>query len=157
MASLLLLIGSGSATAGDGTMSVDRAGNYYLKHACISNAANDRFFKRVWRGQRTISVAEVRRRLPQIKDESTRVGRANHTWSRRMYNPPAAWPSGVTGLVDKLAARSAREGALRLAQGRVETARGWMRLNGRVNRISGGSLASRIRAKLDLPPAGEGC
>lgn len=140
------------------TMSQARAGQYYLNHACKANAAQKRFYKRVWRGKRFITRAEVRRRLPAIKYESRRYGRAEHSWAVAMFNPPANWPSNVASPVNKLATINAKAASILLTtMGRASNARQWLRGNYRLNHLGWGDYAEIIRARLALPPPGEGC
>jgi hypothetical protein len=137
-------------------MTVARAGDYYLRHACNSNAAMDRFDRIVFGRDNRIGTPELRRRFPTIKRESRRVGVAEHEFARALYNPPASWP-GVAFHVNALARLATRDGILRRAQGAARTPRRWLYLNGRANSISWGNHSSVIRAKLDLPAAGRGC
>lgn len=140
-----------------GTMSQTRAGQYYLRQMCKANHAGDRFVRIVWGNQDRISLAEVRRQFPTIKQASRRYGLVEHEVARALYNPPGAWPSMVAPHVRTMASLSTRHGVLRLHQGRARTPHQWLVLNGRANRLPWGNHSALIRARLDLPAPGRGC
>jgi hypothetical protein len=128
-----------------------------MRHVCPLNDHVHRFYNRIWKGRKVIRVAEVRRRLPAIKHESTIYGRAAHRFAAALYNPPAKWPSNVRYTVNRFAGNQTQAAAILLKMGDVGSARGWLRLNARLNHVPFGHKAETIRAKLDLPPLGKGC
>lgn len=147
-----------SATAAlDGEMTDEQAGPVYLNAVCPSIRASDRFDRVVWRGRKTITWAELDRRLPEIKRVSRAYGRASQKSSRRLFNPPAPWPADVDALVTKLADADARFSAWLMSMGEATTGREWNRYWVRAKKVRYGTWGSQIRARLGLPPAGEGC
>lgn len=154
---LLVAMPSASATQADDVMGAKQAGKYYMKSVCPSNNAADRYYQRIWKGRDSISWREVRRRLPEIKRESRRYGQALFKFSRKLFNPPAEWPEEVDALVTKLADASAVEGTLRVRSSKATNARAWGRMHKKASNVYYGQWAAKIRARLDLPPPGEGC
>ena len=82
-----------------------------------------------------------------------------HQTSRRLFNPPAAWPTRVAGLVDRMATVNERESTIYRALSRARTARGFARIWGRFDDYlpNSSAISSQIRARLDLPASGHGC
>lgn len=148
-----------SAEAATGQMSIHHAGTYYLKQVCTANDANDRFNQKIWRGRKTITMAEVRRRLPQLRHESRLFGKAQHHFSASLYNPPASWPQLVARNVRTMARKTAHDTNVLLSMGSAATAYRWAVLNGRHLTAFRSAIATSelIRAKLNLPAAGHGC
>ncbi|GAA3817856.1 hypothetical protein GCM10022242_19760 [Nocardioides panacisoli] len=147
----LLVAGPSTAARGTEEMSHHRAAMYYKKHVRPVTCASNAFFGRIWHGRNRITAHEVARRLPEIRRLSGMYGRALYRWVRALYNPPADWPSYVAHLVNKLAAVDTRASEIRRAQGSAASARGWLRLNARANRLYYGHYAATIRARLNLP------
>jgi hypothetical protein len=157
IAALLLTTVTTASAQASPVMGVHRAGRYYMHHVCPLNAAVHRFYKRIWKGRKTIRIQEVRRRLPAIKHESTRYGHATHKFAAALYNPPAGWPSSVRHTVNRFAANNTNAASILLKMGAAGSAQRWARLNIRLNHVPFGHKAETIRAKLDLPPLGQGC
>jgi hypothetical protein len=154
-----LIQGGAVADAAQAEMGFAHAGRYYLRHVCTSNAAGDRFDKKIWRGRRTIGFPEIRRRLPQIRHESRLFGRAQHRFASALFNPPGPWPATVARSVKTMANKTVRDAAILLKMGSASSAHRWGVLTGRHNTTysSSTSTSERIRAKLGLPAAGHGC
>jgi hypothetical protein len=141
----------------DGEMSDAQAGEVYLDAICSANDQGDKFHRVIWRGRKTIPWAEVTRRLPEIKRLSRAYGVSNQRASRKLFNPPAAWPADVDGLVTKFADASAKYSYWLLAMGNASTAREWDRYWTRAKKVRFGTWSTEIRARLSLPPNGRGC
>src|SRR5688500_3711736 len=89
-----LLTPPANATSSDtGEMSVERAGTYLINQLCKRSRASDVFYKKVWRGHKTISLSDVRRRLPEVKRHTRAFAEANFDLALALENPPAAWPA----------------------------------------------------------------
>ncbi len=155
---VLLPLSASHATAQtDGVMEDSRAGRVYLDAVCPANRVAENFSRKIWRGRKTIPYAEVDRRLPEIRRLSGALGRAKARASRKLFNPPALWPTDVDSLVTKLANVYAKESYWLLAMSGADSGREWGRYNNRYNKISPGTASSQIRARLGLPPNGQGC
>jgi hypothetical protein len=152
-----LLLATPPSQASSDVMGHTRAGKYYLRNACADNAAASRFYTRIWKGRKTITLREATRRLPELKHESRLYGRADHVFAKALYNPPAAWPTEVRRPVNHLASSVVESATILLKMGAVATARRWFGLNYKLNHVYSGHYAETIRAKLGLPPAGKGC
>lgn len=161
IAALLLGLAATTLTAAPATaraeMSETRAGRYYMQIACPLGAAANTFYKKVWKGRQTISKREVRRRLPELKKLTKAYANADAKFARRLFNPPADWPQEVSSLVNRLANKHVTYSTRRFKQAAAVNAGQWLYWNGQSNNVDFGTLAARIRAKLDLPPTGQGC
>jgi hypothetical protein len=153
----LAVSGASDVARADDEMGQDRAGRYYLKGACRTAAAGDRFSRVVWHGRDNITKKEVARRLPELKRESSRYARALLKWASHLYNPPAPWPSTVDAFTRRLANAYVKYGDFRNRQGDASNAQAWLNNNAKANRVSFGHYAAKIRARLGLPPPGHGC
>jgi hypothetical protein len=148
----------GTASGAD-SMSEAHAGRYYLRHVCASNDAVDHFYQRIWHGRKWIRRAEIRRRLTEIRKVSRRLGHAEHRFAAALYNPPAPWPSEIRRPVNRMAGKTARTATVAFRMGSAANAQAWMNSYTRFRKAyrSANTTSERIRAILDLPPAGEGC
>lgn len=147
----------GSPARAEGEMSQQRAGAYYLKHACRSAAADKVYFRSIFKGAKSISVSEVKRRLPELRKISAKNSRAQYEWAKRLLNPPADWPTDVQGLPEKLADRNIVAADALRAAGYASSAAEWIRYYNKDKNLAFGSYAAQIRARLELPPPGKGC
>lgn len=140
-------------------MTTQQAGRAYLSAICVGNDARDTFNRKVWHGQKRISLAEVRARLPQVKRLAGVYSRAINKSARMLFNPEAGeWPATVASDARIMAKAAANESYWRSRQSRAANADAWLRFNGRANKAADtGAASSRIRATLNLPPPGEGC
>ncbi len=138
-------------------MTVEQAGDYYLKHWCAKNPAAWRFDEKVWRGEEVVYQDDVRRRLPLIRRESRRYGKALYRFAVKMLNPPAAWPAGIAAPMEDYIRLYLKSARIRLAQGQASNALQWLRQNDKANKIKASVPAIEIRAGLALPPPNEGC
>lgn len=132
-------------------MGTTRAGNYFNKHSCRGKAAASKWFKVVFHGESSIPMSEVRRRLPELKRETRKLGRAYDTFGQKILNPPAAWPTNVALLVRRYAKLIVRLGGVLTEAGNATSAREFARLVNESFRISFGQKYGKIRAVLDLP------
>lgn len=157
--SLSLLL-SGTATASalvDEEMSDAEAGRVYLDAVCPANDASDTFYRVIWRGRKTIPWAELNRRMPEVRRLSKAFGRATARGSRQLFSPPAAWPSDVDSLVTRIANTYAKESYWLMAMAEATTGREWDRYWTRYGKIRSGTASAEVRARLGLPPNGQGC
>lgn len=156
-----LLIGTGTPTMGrdDTPMTVGQAGKHYLRGACREAASDVAYFRGVYRGRKTIYLAEIDRRLPAITRLARKNGQAAYAFAKSLLHPPAPWPDGeIANLASKLADRVLRYSDARRAEGSAQTGRQWIRLSTRADQASEWrGYPAQIRARLDLPPPGEGC
>lgn len=154
---VIALVPAGSAVAQEDEMTIQQAGRYYMKSICAYNGALNRFNGGVWGDRDRIEPAEVRRRLPELKrlSEAYSVGIYNH--ARRLYNPPAEWPVEVRSLIRAMSKVETQHADIRLRQSGVLNAAGWLNLNGQANRLPGNNRYTEVRARLNLPPRGQGC
>ena len=134
-----------------------QAGRVYLDAVCPANATGDKFYRAIWRGRKTIPWAEVTRRLPEIRRLSKAHGRATAAGSRKLFNPPAGWPADVDALVMKIANVYAKESYWYMAMSEASSAREWGRYLDRADKITAGTASAEVRARLGLPPNGQGC
>jgi hypothetical protein len=152
-----LLLALVDAARADGEMSQQRAANYYLKAVCRAADAGDAYNRTVFHGQHVISVAEVKRRLPEIKAASRKYATALFRFARQLMNPPADWPGEVARLVYKYGDLYTVYANIRDKQGRAQTQQEWTRLDNKAYHFSFGNYSAKIRVRLDLPPPGRGC
>jgi len=154
---LSAVLATASAATASEAMGTARAGRYYTTISCPAAAAGDRFQKVVGHGTGMISLQQAKRRLPELRRESSRYAKPLNNFARRAFNPPAPWPSSVDRLVNRFATLITRFGDLLRRMGNARTAPEWIRLLNQAGRIKFGDLGAQIKARLDLPPPGEGC
>lgn len=136
-------------------MTSQQAAEHFLGLVCDYNDAVDVMTRRVYGPDNKISQAEARRRLPEIKRATVPYARAHYVFARGMLNPPAAWPASVADPADRTASGLIRmTNLLRRAIGAISGAQ-WIRLTNRAHSIP--VPTATIRARLALPPPGEGC
>lgn len=155
-----LTLTAAPATARADEMTVEQAGKAYLAAVCKGTDAGVVYSRTIWRGRDTISTAEARVRLPQLKRAAAAYGRALNKGARMLFNPEAGdWPAAVSSDVARVAKANANESYWRLRQARATSAQMWFRFAARGNKAGDafGTAAVQIRAILDLPPPGEGC
>jgi len=137
-------------------MTVHRAGNYYLTHACAVSKAINRFNWRIWLGRDWITTREIQRRLPQIKRETRLLVKAERGFATRLRKPPAAWPTEVEQPVKVLGTRINRRASVMNRAAHAHRAQAWIKWMRVSERISAGQQVTMIRDRLGLPASG-GC
>ena len=159
LVAICITFGLAPVAQADDEMGTAKAGKYYLKSICPANKALERLQRVVFKGKNSISIAELKRRLPEARTEAARYGRAVYKFARAAFNPPAPWPSSVDQLVDKYATSEARRSTTLSQMGQADTASEWGRLSRRAARISNNTsgVSAQFRARLELPPPGKGC
>lgn len=143
--------------ARENEMTQQQAGRYYLKVTCPKDVVRVRFNRVVFGPDDDVTLAEVRRRLPEFKRVSGEFGRANYRWARGLLNPPAPWPSSVDGPIDTAATKILGVSRALGAASRSSTAVEWARHVAKAAKLNRATPADMIRARLDLPPPGRGC
>jgi hypothetical protein len=153
----LSLVSPSAAVASSDTMGQHQAGTYYMHTVCPANHAIDRFSRQIWRGRKTITFAEVARRLPEIRKASRRLSAADFKATKRLYHPPADWPSYVARPIAKMI--NGFEGETRWSNemGGASTSHAWGRYWRRYLHVKFGTAPTTIRARLNLPAPGKGC
>jgi len=158
---LLLILGgwsTPSAATQENEMSTARAGKYYMRIGCAVAAEGKRFVKLVFHGRDTLTLAEVKRRLPELRTATARYARIEYRFASKAYNPPAPWPKSVSSLVDRYATRAARQSDHFRNAGNADTGAEFVRhFNKALSMPSFDPLEAQIRARLDLPPPNKGC
>ena len=89
--------------------------------------------------------------MPVLRRLAGPYARAVCEWARDLLNPPAAWPSNVRYQVCRLARLNLRNADLVWSRADARTAQRLLNLNGRINDLPYGHLATTVRARLDLP------
>jgi hypothetical protein len=152
------VVTAGPSSAADG-MTVEQAGRLYLSAACPVNTADRRFDYAMFRGRRSVTVAQMRNRLTATKRAARADASANYAFARALANPPAAWPANATAPAAAIKSKSLR---LSVVYGHIAAATGprgifyWYdRLEAPTN--SAALPVRTLRANLNLPNAGGGC
>ena len=149
------------AQAGQGEMTVSRAKAWYLHSVCPANRAAGRLNRALFRGRNVVFPDDlVGRRLRQTKRAARVLANKDFRMSRRLVNPPAAWPNGTARPTRRLASDVlAQSGVFRnmstAANGR-QVIRAWNRYR-RMQSNQGNGPARTIRVRLNLGPPGRGC
>lgn len=143
----------------DTEMTQEQAAQEYLATVCKSNRARTLFYQRVLRGQDSLSQAEVRRRLPQLRRAASLYSWPLANTARHLFNPPAPWPTTVSNLVTKLANMTVHDANVLVRASNARSAIQYMNLFRKHSATDSASngVARKIRALLDLPPPGRGC
>lgn len=138
-------------------MTERQAGRVFLDTTCDLAPVLERFDRVVFRGRDRITYASLTGRMPEVRRVSGALSWALSRSARRLFNPPAAWPSEVDGLVDKLAVRHSDLAYWFDLMSDAATPREWGRYLDRARDVPAPRrVGLQIRARLGLPSEG-GC
>lgn len=151
---MTLLAPTANATPADTEeMGVESAGAYLIKHLCKAGRADDRFEQRVWGERKTISHAEVRRRLPEIKRHTRTFADAYFDLALALDQPPAAWPAEASSLADRLASSYLTYSSRLYSAAAATFQQGWSHHWRRAKAVHFGMVTERLRVKLEISSA----
>lgn len=158
LVSVITILGlTGSPGSAAEEMGQQKAAKYYTKAVCPAREVALHWNKVIWKGRKFIHLPEIKRRLPELRRESAKFGRAMERMSAQLFNPPSSWPTDVDKLIDRYATLAAKAGGLLSQSANANTGAEWMRLTRKVFALPWGQLTAQIRARLNIRRAGAGC
>ena len=138
-------------------MTLAQAKDWYLGGECTYLAAGNKYSRFVWGNRSSITRDEVRRRLPEIRKAARPYAYAVFRFSRRMTNPPAAWPEDLAYMAGQIADLTYKYAVQVKRQSLASTAAEWSAANKRINKIYVGKRREKIRILMNMPASPRGC
>lgn len=146
-----------SSARADEEMTTRQARVLYQEVTCDVGDARTRYNNRVFGADDWITIAEVRRRLPELRDLSWTMSVAEQRAARRLYHAPAAWPAVVVDEIDTIVDYRIRASNVLKQMSGANTAVRFIELGKKANKMGPGRAPDKIRVYLNVPAYPRGC
>lgn len=154
---LVLALGLAPIAHANDEMGEKRAARYYVKVSCAYYAVGVRWHKEVFGNRDSISLAELKRRLPEVRRATQPLARAASKVSEQLFHPPSEWPSDVARPIDRYASQMAHIGAFLDQAASATSANQYVSALTRAQRVPTRPVTAEIRARLGVPKADKAC
>ncbi|WP_255890053.1 hypothetical protein [Nocardioides astragali] len=151
--SLGVLVGwaAPSSARADEELTTRQARALYQDVTCDVGAARTRYNNRVFGPDNWITIAEVRRRLSELRDLAWTMSLAEARAARRLYHAPAAWPAEVVDEIDTVVDYRIRASNVLNQMSGANSAVRFIELGKKANKMGPGRAPDRIRVYLSVP------
>jgi hypothetical protein len=146
-----------SSARADEEMTPRQARVLYQQVTCDVGEARTRYNNRVFGADDWITIEEVRRRLPELRDLSWTMSMAEERAARRLYHAPAAWPAEVVDEIDTLVDYRIRAANVLNQMSGANTAIRFIELGKKANKMGPGRAPDKVRVYLNVPAYPRGC